>query len=504
MIDAMRVNLDAVLARRPHFKRRNDEIYFLASKNPTPALTEIELKIWDLLETDRTIADLRLLLHHSLDPHINRLIQNQILEILPPAPPHVRKKIMVFEPHSDDAALSVGGTMLKMMNQCEFTIVTLASRSNFTSYYYSNRDYFETEKITKLRLEESSLFARSVNGRHHNLNLNEAVLRYFDGNWSHEWFKENRGSVSAFQSHRYSAQELEKWINTVYSCLQNGEFDEVWIPAGIGEHVDHALTRDASLQAIARYSPTIDIVKMYEDVPYAWRRPEHEQAVLDCMEKFDGKLVPSCVSIDEVFERKMRGLSIYASQFKVTAIKQSVTENAKMAAARCGLTGKFAEQFWRVEKMPAAMNRNRTYYDRKGLDKLKKGFNSWISQNQPSRIRLLLLMEPGRWQDDAGELKKHFPNTKFEIFAAIGSAGEMSKLESAEFMIKYVARGPRPWLGLALKLALSRPLPTIFISGTNRVKEANWISWLWPMSETIVLPTLDHFMILLEENLEPS
>lgn len=507
MTDTSLANPKTILVRRPHFDRRGDEIFFLASRHPTLSLTKSEAKIWETLECEKTVSELRRQHGDLPDSSFKRLTENHILEVLPTIPATKRKKVVVFEPHSDDAALSVGGTMLSLMDDCEFTIATLASRSNFTSYYYSTRNYFETEKITQLRHKESLLFARSLNGRHHNFDLNDALLRYFDGNWSQQWLENNRGSVAAFQNHRYNDEEIRLWQNTVFAFLQGTDFDEIWIPAGIGEHVDHGLTRDACLQAVLQIPALTreSTILLYEDVPYAWRRPGHERTILDCIEQCGGVLESRCTTIDNFVEQKLRSLSIYASQFKVKVIENSVLENAKMVAKRLGRSEKFAEQLWLLRNVPAAIDKNMIYYDREIIDRLKMSFGNWFrSATNASKVRLLFLLEPGRWSDDAATLIEYLPNATFDVFATAGSSAEMSRCAMGRFSISYLDKGPGAWLKLAAKLAVSEPCPTVFISGTKRIKEARWVSHLWPMTATIVVPTLDHLLILFEEHVPPT
>ena len=88
------------------------------------------------------------------------------------------------EPHSDDAVLSIGGTLWARRHECEFVVATVCSRSNFTSYYMLGRDYFDVDAISSLRAAEAELFVRLIGGQYRALGRSDAPLRYHGGSRS--------------------------------------------------------------------------------------------------------------------------------------------------------------------------------------------------------------------------------------------------------------------------------------------------------------------------------
>src|SRR5262249_13808395 len=153
-----------------------------------------------------------------------------------------------------------------------FNVVTIGSRSNFTSYYYLDRDYYNIGEISSLRNAEGALFARLLGGRHHALDQAEAALRYQGGDWSLDWHRRHKLSISAFISHPSSAAELCTWVEAIRAALQGDRADEIWFPLG-GPHTDHQLTRDACL-ILMREDPKLFEgceFRFYQDVPYAAR-----------------------------------------------------------------------------------------------------------------------------------------------------------------------------------------------------------------------------------------
>lgn len=55
--------------------------------------------------------------------------------------------------------------MWAMRDEAKFTLVSVAARSNFTSYYFLDREYFDADAITELRRQESALVMRLLGGR---------------------------------------------------------------------------------------------------------------------------------------------------------------------------------------------------------------------------------------------------------------------------------------------------------------------------------------------------
>jgi hypothetical protein len=54
-------------------------------------------------------------------------------------------------------------------------------------------------------------------------------------------------------------------------------------------------------------------------------------------------------------------------------------------------------------------------------------------------------------------------------------------------------------LRLALRLALGRPLPTLFLSGEKRLREARWLAALWPGSDTVVAASMNHLVLAIRQ-----
>src|SRR5438128_5692134 len=316
--------------RRPHYRVRDGALYFLTSTRPVTTISAEELSIWEAL----AIADSRESLHSRVGPGadaaIARFLELGVCDEVGSFPPR-RRRAIVVEPHSDDAALSVGGTMWLRRNELEFTLVTVASRSNFTSYFLSDRDFLKVEEVTGIRNAEGAAFVRQLGGSHRALGENEATLRYRDEDWSLQFLRSHRVSVSAFNNRQALEPDLTRWKAALRPVFEQLDGAELWLPLGIGNHSDHELARNASLSLLAEDSDLArtSVVRLYQDVPYDWKYIHHLGRVLRELTNAGAIVVPDHVRIDGAYQRKLELLSVYASQFKVPAIEHGVDASSR-------------------------------------------------------------------------------------------------------------------------------------------------------------------------------
>ena len=153
-------------------------MFFLISQRPFAVLNQAEQILWNVLEKEASVGALQARLGALAEEGIRRLLALEVAEMVLPAPPGKRRRVMVIEPHMDDAALSVGGLMLQRRADCEFLIVTMATQSVATSYRALDREFFDIKTVSGIRKAESEIVARLLWGRHIPLGLVEATLRY--------------------------------------------------------------------------------------------------------------------------------------------------------------------------------------------------------------------------------------------------------------------------------------------------------------------------------------
>jgi LmbE family N-acetylglucosaminyl deacetylase len=139
------------------------------------------------------------------------------------------------------------------------------------------------------------------------------------------------------------------------------EPQKVYLPLGIGGHVDHRLVRNAGLALLAERRRWVmpgpewaGIVSFYEDFPYAWWTGFSQLADLG-EDVFAGlppgvAVVPEFADVSDQLERKVSGITLYQSQLDRLFGGQKPMADAVRAFHRrvAGLGGVpgFAERYW--------------------------------------------------------------------------------------------------------------------------------------------------------------
>lgn len=482
---------------RPHYRLEGEELFFLASSRPHCRLTQAELAIWAAIQSPVRLDTLRARFPGVADDVVRSFLGREICELLETSFPAARRRVLVIEPHADDAALSVAGTMWARRHECEFTIATLASRSNYTSYYNLERDYFNVDRVTQLRRDESELFARMLGGHHIDVGRTDAAVRYRDGaEWSLDYFRRNRMVIAAATARTADAQERARWIGNVRALLAGNPWDEVWIPLG-APHADHVLTTNACLAAIIADRSLIAgcVVKVYQDVPYAARAPLFTGEMITTLAQAGLKVEAQAVPIAEVFEQKLRLVSLYASQFKIGAMRGDIEASALAHRLEAGL----AELFWTVLELPGHIDPMGLFPTSTDKQTQESAAEAWLTRNAGAqRVRVLLLVPAGRWASDLEHLREALPAARFEVFAAPAAAAEVSETACDVVDLRPVGGGAAAWAALAVRLAAARPAPTLFHVGDLRLREARWLSRLWPLSDTLVVASMNRVMRAME------
>ncbi len=135
----------------------------------------------------------------------------------------------------------------------------------------------------------------------------------------------------------------------------------VYLPLGVGGHVDHRLIRDAGLALLGEARRWVmpgpeyaGVVTFFEDFPYAWWNdfgrledlPDGSLAGLPA----DISLTPEYADVGDQVERKITGISLYRSQLDRLfggrrQMADAVRAYGRKVAALGGLDG-YAERYW--------------------------------------------------------------------------------------------------------------------------------------------------------------
>ncbi len=490
---------DAVVVRRPHFRLQGDSLFFLISKRPFAVLSPAEQNLWNALEKEATVGDLEARLDGPVEEAVRSLLALGVAEVLTPPPPGKRRRVMVIEPHMDDAALSVGGLMLQRRAECEFLLVTVATQSVATSYRGIDRDFFDMQTISNLRKAESEIVARLVWGRHIPLGLVEATLRYYPHQWTLDWFRRHEQAVWAYLEHGAGQGELELWTSTIAKAIEDFHPEEIWMPLGIGVHVDHQLTRHACLNILRTKPKLVEqcVCRFFQDVPYAANFPNHTAALVETLRGTGLKLEEECMDVTDVKQEKMHLLSVYLSQWKTEVIKVRVEACSK---ALGGPTESFNELWYRVTAAPTKnVDMIDTSAMKESVYRVARDVAPWLRRNRNARrIGILLAAPMGRWADDLQYLLDYFPNARFEVHMQAKFAGHAEMFTSPRVEVRLGGDRWRWMLGDALVTIFGRRLPLVFITGREREKHGRRLARFGLISDTVVAATMSDFVQALQ------
>jgi LmbE family N-acetylglucosaminyl deacetylase len=139
------------------------------------------------------------------------------------------------------------------------------------------------------------------------------------------------------------------------------EPQKLYLPLGIGNHVDHQLCREVGVRLLAEGRRWVmpgpeyaGIVTFYEDFPYAWWNDFRQLDDLPRTAFADLPpgigIMPGYADIDDQLERKITGISLYASQMdNLFNGTQEMARQVRAYARRVALldgAGGVAERYW--------------------------------------------------------------------------------------------------------------------------------------------------------------
>jgi LmbE family N-acetylglucosaminyl deacetylase len=219
---------------------------------------------------------------------------------------------------------------------------TIGGQGSLAPIEFSALDAMETRKVEEERYawfaEASVIF----------LDLPDAVYRGYEGN------DQLLGTPRADDPPPYELLRSE---------ILRLEPQQVYLPLGIGNHVDHQLCREVGVALLAERrqwvmpAPSfVGITSFYEDFPYAWWRQDEAPSI----ESFDVSL-PAGVELEaryadisEQMDRKAAGIRVYGSQLpNLFDSDQGMLDDLAGYHARVALAGGikgFAERYWGTVK----------------------------------------------------------------------------------------------------------------------------------------------------------
>lgn len=202
-------------------------------------------------------------------------------------------KVYILSPHIDDAAFGLALTIAKCAeNNISVTIINCFTVTKWTAIPVENK---EIDAVSRLRKNEDAEFYKNIgNVNIINLDLLDAPLR--------------NGYI--FQNQPFQPNEWEL-IKNLQKLLEQHVDGLLLCPLAIGNHIDHAICREAVIRLYNKLN-----VIFYEDLPYAQRIDEDQirQHVHILEEKLEVKILNHTVSVNNCEIDKKQSISAYKSQ----------------------------------------------------------------------------------------------------------------------------------------------------------------------------------------------
>jgi LmbE family N-acetylglucosaminyl deacetylase len=339
----------AVVKLRPHYALKGNDVYFLASGRPARQLIDAEAQLVRVLAAAPSGIALSTLSSEQ-SRHLDAIVAHGFADVVAPLSSTSQRHLVVIEPHMDDAILSVGGQLLLRSGQQRITILSVFGVSNYTSYMEMKRPFFDQQEVTRLRLEESHLAAALVGAQFTSLDFLDAPLRLLPADeWSDQGLPEQLRMIRGFLGSMPMLHLVRKVAEEIKVALQELDPDELWIPMGLGHHVDHRTCRSACLRALSSATGKLGQlpVRLYEDLPYS--QPAHRRQLLHAFASAGARLTLQSEDISDVIEQKLHAAGAFASQFKLSAMAPRLRKAASDVAEASGYR-QAGEQSYRLAR----------------------------------------------------------------------------------------------------------------------------------------------------------
>lgn len=225
-----------------------------------------------------------------------------------------RPKISILSPHIDDAAFGLTLTISKCAeNNIPVTIINCFTVTKWTAIAVENKEIIA---VSRLRKNEDAEFYKAFNGTTNiiNLDLLDAPLR--------------NGYI--FQNQPFQQNELEL-IENLRKLLEQHVEGLLLCPLSIGNHIDHAVCREAVIGLYEKFK-----VIFFEDLPYAQRIGEDQiyRHIHTLEERLGVKLVSYIEGLEASNVNKERAIRVYKSQLNEEIVSEIVAHMNALGGER--------------------------------------------------------------------------------------------------------------------------------------------------------------------------
>jgi LmbE family N-acetylglucosaminyl deacetylase len=450
------IDPNAAVRRRPHFRREGFEVRFLISRRPTLTLpSDAEIALFDAIAQPVAVSSLP---PGSL-PALTLWHEAEVIDVIPP-PAAAGRPLVAIEPHMDDVVLSAGGRLLLHRGKRPVVLLSVTRDSNVSGYWSLQREFFDDAEVTSLRIAESERVVELAGGgEHRSLGIPDAPLRFRPAaEWTPESFLRLHDGLAPYLGFPPVESEVRDIAQRLAEEVLPLDPAELWIPLGLGGHVDHRTTRDACLRMSAEHwgrFARIPIL-LYEDHPYAAYFPSQLRSVVAAFERRGTRLVPEPLDITDVFEEKVRLVGVYASQFKARAMEP----NLRLRATETGDDGRLVERAHRLMTRPLLPPESELAPDAPELAKIRRRMEPWLARRESIRdLTIVAGAALGRYEEAMGLLLETFPNARVHFAVADEHRWETESWSHPRVAIRSLRSLPREALRAGAPVIVVRFAP---------------------------------------------
>lgn len=250
-------------------------------------------------------------------------------------------RVLFISPHLDDVAFSCSGTLVAREKKgyeiflCTIFTGNVERPAGFALKCQTEKGIPETADYMSLRKEEDQKYASFNNIKN--------LLRFDFLEAPNRGYNNKEELFSAI-----TPADLGQLKNKITSKLSKlfikGNFNEIFIPASNGRHVDHRLAKYAALSGIRALTKNTEVF-FYEELPYAMKWNSTDWAPKKGWEE-------TTEDISDYLSKKIIGCFFYESQIEFqfggrTSLATMITKYALRQGKTRGLIGAY-EVLWRL------------------------------------------------------------------------------------------------------------------------------------------------------------
>lgn len=199
---------------------------------------------------------------------------------------------ILFSPHSDDIAYSLGGALLLDYFKNPL-MVTVFTRSTFSPRIKLSSE----EEVTLKRKKEDEAFAETLGLSLKTLHFPEPPLRGLDTD------------DKIFTSKAISDPIFKEVSEAIYDIISSFPGSLVVSPLALGNHIDHQIVLLSCIKACEVLGNPI---LFYEDLPYASLLTFKQ--IKQHINEINPDLTPTKLDVTSVFEDRLKNLRLYSTQ----------------------------------------------------------------------------------------------------------------------------------------------------------------------------------------------